>query len=406
MNILPLPTLDNFEVRDKTALVRTDLNVPMEGGRVTNDVRVVRLLPTLAELSKKGARVVILSHLGRPQGKFVPAMSLAPLVDALSNALEGREILFGVDCIGAAAKDAVAKLKKGQFLLLENLRFHAGEEGGDDLFARELAGLGDVYINDAFSCSHRPHASITGLPKYLPSAAGRLLQQEVENLESLLSSAQKPSVAIIGGSKVSTKLALLENLIPKVDKLIIGGAMANTFLLARGCGVGRSLVEKDLRETAKNILKHASKEGCEVLLPTDVVAVKALQAHAAATVCDIAELPKDHMIVDVGPESMTCYARQLQGCKTALWNGPLGAFETSPFDCGTNAMAQLVAKFTRSGSLKSVAGGGDTVSAIAHAGLADEFTYLSTAGGAFLEWLEGKQLPGLHALCAQAQRAA
>ncbi len=393
-----LPTLDTLKVHGKIVLLRTDLNVPMEGGRVTDDTRIQRLLPTLNELSGKGAKIVILSHFGRPKGKFEPAYSLAPLVDALSSALNGREVRFGVDCIGAAAHEAVAQLQPGGFLLLENLRFHAEEEKGDALFAQELASLGDYYVNDAFSCSHRAHASISGISKYLPFAAGRLLEQEVGTLMALFSEAEHPLAAIIGGSKVSTKLELLENLITKVDKLIIGGAMANTFLMAQGYTVGCSLCEPGLKQTALDVLSRAKDIGCEIILPVDAVAASCLEPQASSIIADANAIPPDRMMVDVGPETMGLYATQLRACKTAVWNGPLGAFEVSPFDCGTVGMARLLAKLTRKGTLKTVAGGGDTVAAISHAGLAEEFTYLSTAGGAFLEWLEGKTLPGIAAL--------
>ncbi len=393
-----LPTLDSLDVCGKTVLVRTDLNVPMEGGRVMDDTRIVRALPTLNELADKGAKVVILSHFGRPKGRFDPTMSLAPVVDALAKAL-GREVFFGVDCVGESAREAVERLKPGQFVLLENLRFHAEEEAKDaSAFAHALAELGEAYVNDAFSCSHRAHASIAGIPKLLPFAAGRLLQEEVETLTALFSGADKPLAAIIGGSKVSTKLELLENLIAKVDTLIIGGAMANTFLAAQGHAVGCSLHEPDLKPIAAAILAKAEQQGCAILLPVDVVAASCLEPQASSIISPVKNLPEDRMILDIGPQTLGLYAQALSTSKTAVWNGPVGAFEVSPFDCGTVSVARLLAGFTRGGGLKTVAGGGDTVSAVSHAGLADEFTYLSTAGGAFLEWLEGKELPGIAAL--------
>lgn len=395
---LTIPTIDALKMHGKTVLVRTDLNVPMEGGRVTDDTRIVRLLPTLTELAHKGAKVVILSHFGRPQGKFVPGMSLAPLVDALSAALSGKEVRFGVDCVGESAQEAIQATGYGEYVLLENLRFHAEEEKGDAAFASALAALGDIYVNDAFSCSHRAHASIAGIAQRLPSAAGRLLEQEVKTLASLFSGQNHPLIAIIGGSKVFTKLELLHNLIKRVDKLIIGGAMANTFLAAQGYGVGCSLQEGDLHDTARAILAEASASHCEILLPVDVVAASALSPQASCIITDIASVPTDRMIVDVGPETVAHYAAHISASHTAVWNGPLGAFEISPFDCGTVSLARLLAGFTRGKGLKTVAGGGDTVSAVTHSGLAEEFTYLSTAGGAFLEWLEGKTLPGIAAL--------
>lgn len=399
---IAFPKLEDVEVKNKTVLVRTDLNVPMQGGRVTDNTRIVRLLPTLNYLLKKKARIVLLSHFDRPGGKFVPSMSLAPLVDPVSEALGGREVKFGVDCIGPAARDAVAKLKPGEILLLENLRFHAEEEKGDANFARELASLGDVYVNDAFSCSHRAHASITGLAQLLPTAAGRLMQEELEILSNTLSDAKKPIAAIVGGSKVSTKLALLENLIKTMDMLIIGGAMANTFLLAQGLDVGKSICEPGMKATAKRILKAAEKKGCRIILPTDLVVVPQFAAHAPCRVVDVDAIPGTHTAVDIGPYSLQVYREALQACKTVVWNGPVGAFETSPYDASTVNLARIVGKLTIQKKLRSIAGGGDTVAALAHAGMADSFSYLSTAGGAFLEWLEGKTLPGVAALQAHA----
>jgi phosphoglycerate kinase len=339
-----------------------------------------------------------MSHFGRPKGKYVPSLSLAPLVDTLSEALGGAEVHFSPDCIGPDTRDAVDALQQGEFLLLENLRFHPEEESGDADFAKALASLGDLYINDAFSCSHRAHASITGIARILPFSAGRLLQQEVETLTRLFAGSGRPLAAIIGGAKISTKLALLENLIQKVDKLIIGGAMANTFLATQGCDVGCSVQETELHETARTILAKAEAAKCEIILPVDVVAASCLEPQASSIIVGSNGVPEDRMIVDVGPESVMLYAKHLQECNTAVWNGPLGAFEVSPFDCSTVGIARLLAKYTRAGKLQTVAGGGDTVSAVSHAGLAEEFTYLSTAGGAFLEWLEGKTLPGVAAL--------
>jgi len=396
--VLKFPRLEDVDVSGKVVLLRTDLNVPMQGGKVTDNTRIVRLLPTLNYLIKKKARVVLLSHFDRPGGKFVPSMSLAPLVDAVSDALGGKAVAFGVDCVGPAARDAVAKLKQGDVLLLENLRFHPEEEKGDANFARELASLGDVYINDAFSASHRAHASITGVAAHLPVAAGRLMAEELEVLSSILTNATKPMGAIVGGSKVSTKLDLLENLLEKMDMLIIGGAMANTFLLAQGYDVGKSICEPSMKATAKRIMKDAEKKKCRIVLPTDLVVVEKFVAHASCRVVDIDKIPATHTAVDVGPYSLQVYREALQTCKTVVWNGPVGAFETSPFDASTVNLARIVGKLTGENMLRSIAGGGDTVAALSHAGMADSFSYLSSAGGAFLEWLEGKTLPGVAVL--------
>lgn len=396
--VLKFPRLEDVDVSGKVVLLRTDLNVPMQGGKVTDNTRIVRLLPTLHYLIKKKARVVLLSHFDRPGGKFVPSMSLAPLVDAVSEALDGKKVHFGVDCVGPAARDAVAKLKPGDVLLLENLRFHAEEEKGEANFARELASLGDIYVNDAFSASHRAHASITGIAQFLPVAAGRLMQEELDVLGGIFAGAKKPIGAIIGGSKVSTKLELLENLTMTMDKVFIGGAMANTFLYAQGHDVGKSLYEKPLKATALKILKQAEKNKCEIILPVDVVCAPSLTAHAPCRVVNVDGIGASETAVDIGPESIQLFAEHISKCKTLVWNGPVGAFETSPFDVSTVNLARVVAKMTAEKRLRSIAGGGDTVSALTHAGLAGSFSYLSTAGGAFLEWLEGKTLPGVAAL--------
>lgn len=391
-------TLDTIDVTGKTVLLRIDLNVPMHAGRVTDATRMERVLPTIKLLTDKNAKVVILSHFDRPKGQFVPSMSLAPLVDALQHFLPGVTVKFGVDCVGPAAVAAVSALEPGQVILLENLRFHAEEEKGEDAFAKEMASLGEMYINDAFSCSHRAHASITGIPKYLPTYVGLAMQEEIFMLDSIFSSPDRPLAAIVGGSKVSTKLALLGNLIEKVDKLIIGGAMANTFLYAEGYSLGASLYEPDLRDTAKAILKKAKETNCDILLPEDLVVATALDKKAPCKIVGVNAVPKNAMALDIGPNSMMRLAREIATCKTLVWNGPVGAFETTPFDGTTVQLARVVAQLTSEGKLKSVAGGGDTVAALAHAGLREEFSYLSTAGGAFLEWLEGKELPGVEAL--------
>ena len=390
--------LQDIDVASKTVVLRTDLNVPMQGGKVTDNTRIVRLLPTLHYLISKKCRVVLLSHFDRPKGKFVPSMSLAPLVDAISEALDGREVKFGVDCRGQVARDAVAALKPGDILLLENLRFHAEEEAGDEAFAKELASLGDIYVNDAFSASHRAHASIVGVSKFTQVVAGQLMQQEIDVLNSIFLSPQKPIAAIVGGSKISTKLALLENLCKTMDKLFIGGAMANTFLYAQGVSVGKSICEKDMKDTALSVLASAKKHGCDIVLPVDLVVAQKFGERAQNRVVSVDAIPDDYTAVDIGPASVSLFAQELANCKTVIWNGPVGAFETSPFDASTVSLARVMAALTESGSIRSIAGGGDTVSALVHSGLSETFSYLSTAGGAFLEWLEGKKLPGVAAL--------
>ena len=397
MGSMTLRTLEDVNVSSKTVLLRVDLNVPMQGGMVTDATRIERLKPTLQYLTRKKARIVLLSHFGRPGGKFVPSMSLAPLANAVSQALGGKDVQFGVDCVGPAAQEAVDKLKPGEAILLENLRFHPEEEKGDARFARELADLGDVFINDAFSCSHRAHASITGIAKYLPSAAGRLMQREIEELNSIFSSTRKPVTAIVGGSKVSSKLELLENLISKVDKLIIGGAMANTFLLAQGHSVGKSLVEPDLKKTAKRILDKAAKRGCNIILPVDVM-VSTDPLSGPTAMVHIDAIPSAAMALDIGNETFRTIMDCLKNSKTVVWNGPLGMFETRPFDISTLMVAREITCLTESKKLKSVAGGGDTLAALALARMTGSFSYISTAGGAFLEWLEGKTLPGVAVL--------
>lgn len=397
-----LPTLESLDVTGKTVLVRLDLNVPMQAGRVTDATRITRIIPTLQYLMERHAKVVILSHLGRPKGKFDPGQSLAPLVDELSKTLWDRPVKFSPDCVGSTAKMAVDNAEPGDVILMENLRFHAAEEAGDAEFAAQMASLGDVFVNDAFSCSHRAHASIVGINKHLPSAAGRLMQEEVSALSKVLASPARPLTAIVGGSKVSTKLELLGNLAAKVDHLVIGGAMANTFLAAQGMNVGASLHEAEMLDTARNILKQAEGKGCSIHLPVDVVAAKRFAAHAGNVVCDVANIPAGTMILDVGPRTLLKLQEVITASKTLVWNGPVGAFETTPFDATTVQIARMVASASRAGSLHSVAGGGDTVAALAHAGLSQELSYLSTAGGAFLEWLEGKELPGITALMHQA----
>ncbi len=390
-------TIDSLDVSGKRVLVRLDLNVPMKNGKVTDATRIERAAPTVRELADKGAKVVVLSHFGRPDGKRVPEMSLKPLVEPLAKAL-GKKVAFADDCIGPVAEDAVRALKPGDVLLLENLRFHKEEEKNDKAFVDKLSVLGDIYINDAFSAAHRAHASTEGLANRLPAAAGRLMQAELEALDKALGNPRRPVCAVVGGAKVSTKLDLLGNLVSKVDKLIIGGGMANTFLQAQGVAVGKSLSEKDLGATALDILTKAKTAKCKVLLPVDVVVAAEFKAGAPSRVVDAKSCPADQMILDVGPKSVALYEQELAECATLVWNGPLGAFEIKPFDAGTVALAHKAAELTSANKLLSVAGGGDTVAALEAAGVAERFTYISTAGGAFLEWMEGKTLPGVAAL--------
>ncbi|MBV9570966.1 MAG: phosphoglycerate kinase [Alphaproteobacteria bacterium] len=390
-------TLDDLEVNGKRVLVRADLNVPMKDGKVTDTSRIDRQAPTIRELSDKGAKVIVLSHFERPKGKVVPSMSLSPVAPALSNAI-GKPVAFAEDCVGEIAKAGVDKLQNGDILLLENTRFHAGEEANDEAFAKQLASLGDIYVNDAFSAAHRAHASTEALAHLLPSAAGRSMQAELEHLNRALADPQRPVMAVVGGAKVSSKIALLENLIAKVDILAIGGAMANTFFGAEGREIGKSLQEKDQYETALSILHKATEAGCVLLLPTDVVAAKEFKTNAAYRTVEIGHVHKDETILDIGPATVAEFENRLLTAATVVWNGPLGAFETPPFDKGTVAAAKAVARRTKAGDLTSVAGGGDTVAALNWAGVTDQFTYVSTAGGAFLEWLEGRELPGVVAL--------
>ncbi|HWK14085.1 MAG TPA: phosphoglycerate kinase [Rhizobiaceae bacterium] len=390
-------TLDNAEVKGKRALVRVDLNVPVKDGKVTDATRIERVAGTITELADKGAKVVLLAHFGRPKGKADPEQSLKPIAEATAATL-GRKVGFASDCIGQAAADAVAAMKDGDILLLENTRFHAGEEKNDAAFAKALAANGDLYVNDAFSAAHRAHASTEGLARLLPAYAGRTMQAELEALEKGLGQPVRPVVAIVGGAKVSTKIDLLSNLVKKVDALVIGGGMANTFLAAQGIDVGKSLCEHDLADTARSILDAAKAAGCAIVLPTDAVVAREFKADAANEVVPVAKVPGNAMILDVGPDTVKAVQDWIGKAATVVWNGPLGAFEITPFDKATVAAAKYAAEQTRAGKLVSVAGGGDTVAALNHAGVADDFTYVSTAGGAFLEWMEGKELPGVEAL--------
>jgi len=390
-------TLDDVDVAGKRVLLRADLNVPVRDGAITDLTRLERLTPTIRELSDRGARVIVVSHFDRPKGKRVPEMSLRPISAALRDILK-RDVFFADDCVGPIAQEAVANLNNGEVLVLENTRYHAGEEANDPVMARQLADLADIFVNDAFSAAHRAHASTAGVAHLLPSMAGRLMQRELEALSAALENPDRPVGAIVGGSKVSTKLELLGNLVGKVDVLVIGGAMANTFLAAEGVGVGRSLQEADMHQTARDILARAKAEGCEIILPVDGVTATEFRADPPTKVVPIGEVPADAMILDVGPQTVALLIAKLPSLRTLVWNGPLGAFETPPFDAETVALAHAVAAATKAGTLRSVAGGGDTVAALKHAGVIDQISYVSTAGGAFLEWLEGKILPGIRAL--------
>jgi phosphoglycerate kinase len=390
-------TIDDLDCAGKRVLLRADLNVPVREGKITDLTRLERLTPTIRELAQKGARVVVVSHFDRPKGQRVPGMSLAPVAAALSDVL-GQPVVFADDCIGPNAEAAVAALKDGQVLVLENTRYHAGEETNDPQLALALSKLADIYVNDAFSAAHRAHASTEGVAKHLPAHAGRLMQQELDALTLALENPQRPVGAVVGGAKISTKLDLIGNILSKVDVLIIGGAMANTFLAAKGVPVGKSLQEADMHETARAIMAQAEARGCKILLPVDGVVAREFKAGAANETVAIDAVPADTMILDAGPLTVAHLADEVKKLRTLVWNGPLGAFEIAPFDVGTNTLARAVAELTKAGTLRSVAGGGDTVSALRHAGVADQFSYVSTAGGAFLEWLEGKTLPGIQAL--------
>lgn len=391
-------TLDDLpDIAGKRVLVRVDLNVPVANGKVTDATRIERVAPTILELSRKGAKVILLAHFGRPKGEPVADMSLSLIMTAVNEVL-GQKVLFATDCIGPDARKAIDGMANGDILLLENTRFHKGEEKNDAAFTAALAENGDIYVNDAFSAAHRAHASTEGLAHHLPAYAGRTMQEELEALEKGLGNPARPVVAIVGGAKVSTKIDLLKNLVKKVDALVIGGGMANTFLAAKGINVGKSLCEHDLADTAREIMKEAEAANCAIVLPADGVVAREFKAGAANEVVDIASIPTDAMVLDVGPKSVAAINDWISKASTLVWNGPLGAFEIAPFDKATVAAARHAAEETKAGRLVSVAGGGDTVSALNHAGVADDFSYVSTAGGAFLEWMEGKELPGVAVL--------
>ncbi len=396
-------TLDDLfrsgDVTGKRVLLRADLNVPLKDGKVSDATRIERVAPTIRELAGKGAIVVLLSHFGRPKGERNPEFSLEPVADAVASET-GLDVAFADDCIGDDAANAIAKLAPGSIILLENTRFHGGETKNDAGFADELAKLGDIYVNDAFSSAHRAHASTEAIAHRLPSYAGRAMEAELDALESALANPERPVVAIVGGAKISTKLDLLGNLVEKVDYLVIGGGMANTFLAAKGIDVKASLCEHDLGDTAREIMAKAEAAGCNLLLPRDVVVAEKFEAMAPSKTVPVDQVPDGYMILDVGSGTIADLSARFEAAKTVVWNGPLGAFEIAPFDNGTNAAARHVAMLTKMGQLNSVAGGGDTVAALNNAGAADDFSYVSTAGGAFLEWLEGKELPGVKALAA------
>ncbi len=395
--MIGVKTLDDADVKGKRVLVRVDLNVPTENGRVTDRTRIERVLPTIREIADAGGRVILLAHFGRPKGGRSEKDSLKPIAAAVAEDL-GRPVAFAEDCVGEPAERAVAGMKDGDVLLLENTRFHPEEEKNEPGFAQKLASLGDLYVNDAFSAAHRAHASTEGVAHLLPSYAGRTMEAELDALSKGLENPQHPVVAIVGGAKVSTKIDLLENLVARVDALVIGGGMANTFLHAIDIGVGKSLCEKDLAPTAQRILDRAKETGCAILLPVDAVVSAEFKAGAPHHAYGIDAIPSDGMILDVGSQSVDRINAAIDDARTVVWNGPLGAFEIAPFDQGTVAAARHAAERTKAGKLVSVAGGGDTVAALNHAGVAEALSYVSTAGGAFLEWLEGKKLPGVEAL--------
>jgi phosphoglycerate kinase len=397
-DLMAFKTLDAMgDLMGKRVLVREDLNVPMQGDHVSDDMRLRSTVPTLSELSDRGAIVLVLAHFGRPKGKVTADMSLAPIAPALAHVL-GRDVTFIDDCQGDAVLTKVAALPPGSIAVLENTRFHPGEEANDPALVTQISKLGDFYVNDAFSAAHRAHASTEGLAHVLPAFAGRAMQAELEALEKALGAPQKPVAAVVGGAKVSSKLDVLRHLVARVDHLIIGGGMANTFLAARGVDVGKSLCEHDLAATAEAILDAAEKANCTVHLPYDVVVAREFRANPPVRTVNVHEVAADEMILDVGPAAVEALADVLKNCRTLVWNGPLGAFETPPFDAATIALAKTAAALTREGSLVSVAGGGDTVAALNLAGVAADFTFVSTAGGAFLEWMEGRVLPGVAAL--------
>ena len=398
LDLSRIRSIDGVDVRGKRVLVRVDFNVPIEGGAVADPTRITRVLPTIARLAREGAKVIVLSHLGRPKGTTSADTSLRPVALKMQELMPGTNVRFVGDCIGEEARRGVAELRAGDVAVLQNLRFYPGEEKNDPAFAKRLAEHGDIYVDDAFSTAHRAHASVEAIAGLLPSYAGLLLMAEITALGQALENPERPVMAIVGGAKVSTKIEVLTNLVARMDVLLVGGGMANTFLLAKGIEIGASFSEPDFVATAKDIMARAAQAGCEMVLPTDAVVAKELKEGVAWRVCPVSDVPEDAMILDFGPESTADLKRRLGSVRTALWNGPLGAFETAPFGEATFALAREVARLTKAGKLVSVAGGGDTVRALNEAHVADNFTYVSTAGGAFLEWLGGRELPGVLAL--------
>jgi phosphoglycerate kinase len=392
-----LPHLDFAALKGKKVLLRLDLNVPIKNGEILDQTRIERSLTTLENLLKAKAKVIILAHFGRPKGQKNPAMSLKPVADALQALLE-KEVHFADDCLGESAESVIREMKEGDVTLLENLRFYKEEEANDPDFAKKIASLADCYVNDAFSVSHRAHASVEAITHFLPSYAGKLLQTEIEALSKAFNSPERPLIAIVAGSKVSTKLALLKNLVLKVNTLVVGGGIANTFLYAQGCAVGQSLVEKEMTETVKEIQKASLQTGCQIIVPHDAIIAAEIKEGTKARKVPCEAIPDDQMILDIGPDTINLIEKTLEASKTLVWNGPLGVFEVPPFDQGSLAIAKKVAALTKEGKLFSVAGGGETGAVLAKVGISEQLSYLSTAGGAFLEWLEGKNLPGIEAL--------
>ncbi len=401
-----IKTIDGLDVAGKRVLVRVDFNVPLEGGVVADATRITRVLPTIVKLAENGAKVVVLSHLGRPKGVPAPETSLRPVAAKMQELMPGTKVRFIAASTGDEVRRGLDALNPGDVAVLENLRHHKGEENNDKDFAKALAALGDIYVNDAFSSAHRAHASTEAIADLLPSYAGLLMMAEITALARALETPERPVMAIVGGAKVSTKIEALSNLVTRMDQLVVGGGMATTFLLAQGKEVGTSLCEPDFVPTAKDIMALAERSGCEIVLPVDEVVAMKLEENAESWICSVDEVPADAMILDVGPQSLASLKRRLAGIRTVLWNGPLGAFETKPFDAGTLALARELARLTRDGKLVSVAGGGDTVRALNAVGVAADLTYVSTAGGAFLEWLGGHELPAVLALARSGARTA